>query len=90
MLFAGVDAGANIFVELSESAVAAAPVAIKKNSDAKTCIALRKAALFRCCMFHRRRAAPVAICWGLSHPYSATIEGFGNPVSWGFSYAPDV
>jgi hypothetical protein len=70
MLFAGVDAGAKMLVELNgESALAEAATAIKHNKNAKIRIALRLAGLCRCGIFHLKRSASAAVClavWALS------------------------
>jgi len=57
MVFAGVDAGAKIFVELNgEAGAAAAATAMKQYNRAKFRIPFRVAELFPYRMFHTRRA----------------------------------
>jgi hypothetical protein len=76
MVFAGVDAGAKIFVELTgEPGVAAAATAMKQNNNAKVRIALRVAELCRCRIFHTRRAASAAVCLAGWTPANVTTVG---------------
>jgi hypothetical protein len=56
MVWAGVDAGAKIFVELNGESGAAAAVAMKQYNRAKFRIPLRVAELFPYRMFHTGRA----------------------------------
>ena len=64
IVFAGVDAGAKIFVELNgESGAAAAAVATKQKRPATFRSARLVAGLHPYCMFHRGRARPCAVCW---------------------------
>jgi hypothetical protein len=68
MVFAGVDAGAKIFVELTgDPGVAAAPNAIKQSDNAKIRIALRVAEFCRCRIFQTRRVVSAAVCWAVSN-----------------------
>ena len=62
MVFAGVDAGAKIFVELNGESGAAAAAAMKQNNDARVLIALLVAELCPCRIFHTTRAASAAVC----------------------------
>jgi hypothetical protein len=62
MVFAGVDAGAKIFVELSGESGAAAAAAMKQNSNTRLLVALRAAEFFPCRIFHKGRAASAAVC----------------------------
>src|SRR5579872_58937 len=62
MVFAGVDAGAKIFVELNGELGMAADAAMEQNSNARLLVALRVAQLFPCRMFHKGRARSAAVC----------------------------
>jgi hypothetical protein len=64
MVFAGVEAGAKIFVELNgESGAAAAASALKQKRHAKFFAAFFVAELFPCRMFHKSRARIETVCW---------------------------
>jgi len=76
MVFAGVDAGAKIFVELNvEPGVAAAATAMKQTNNAKIRIALCVAELCRCRISHTKRAASAAVCLAVSAPANITTVG---------------
>ena len=63
MVFAGVEAGAKIFVELNGESGAAAAVATKLKKPATFRRARPVAELRPYCMFHTERALPGAVCW---------------------------
>jgi hypothetical protein len=63
MVFAGVDAGAKIFVELNGESGAAVAAAMKQYNRAKFRIPLRVVELCPYRMFHTGRARIDAFCW---------------------------
>lgn len=74
MVFAGVDAGAKIFVELNGEPGVVAAAAMKQNSNARILVALRVAQL--CRMFHKGRARAAAVC--LAALTRANVTALGN------------
>jgi len=62
MVFAGVDAGAKIFVELNGDSGVAAAATVKQNNNDRILVALRIAQLCPCRMFHTRRAPSASVC----------------------------
>jgi hypothetical protein len=76
MVFAGVDAGAKIFVELNgEPGVAAPATAMKQTNNAKIRIVLYVADLCGCRIFHSERAASAAVCLAVWIPANVTAVG---------------
>jgi hypothetical protein len=67
MVFAGVDAGAKMFVELKGDPGEAAPASVVKqiNNNARILIASRMVKLCRFRMFHTKRAASDAVWLGV-------------------------
>ena len=65
IVFAGVDAGAKVFVELKGRQVVAALATTRmQNNDARTLIAHRVVELCRCRILHPKRAASGPIWFG--------------------------
>jgi hypothetical protein len=65
MAFAGVDAGAKMFVELRGEPGEAAPATVMKEiNNATSLIASRVVELCRCRIFHIKRAASDAVWFG--------------------------
>jgi hypothetical protein len=63
MAFAGVDAGAKMFVELKGESGAAAAAIVKKQKRHAPCNVRLLAELYPYRMFHTGRACTGAVCW---------------------------
>jgi len=62
IVFAGVDAGAKMFVELKGESGVAEAAAMKPINNARTRIALGVTESCTCRIFHQKRAASLAVC----------------------------
>lgn len=73
MVFAGVDAGAKMFVELTGGpGTAAAPIARKPHNNKKIQTAVRGAELCWCRISHRKRVPSSAVCLAVLEVVSAS------------------
>ena len=75
MVFAGVDAGEKIFVELNGESGAAAAAAMTQNHNAGNLIALRVAELCPCRIFIQEEPHRLPFVWRCGHPAGVITQG---------------